>query len=56
MIWDYLFCDNESGEEFFVECETKEEAISIARDNFAAPKLICRYTPLEAEWYELDTY
>lgn len=56
MIWDYLFCDNESGEEFFVECETKEEAISIARYNFEDPELICRCTPFEADLRGLDTY
>lgn len=55
-LWDYLFEDEDSGEEFFVECVTKDEAIAIARDNFAAPKYICRYTQAEAEWYGLDTY
>lgn len=33
-IHDYLFVDNESGEEFFIECETLEEAWDICRREF----------------------
>ena len=55
-MFDYLFFDDETGEEFFVECDTKAEAVETAKMYFAAPKLRARFTPAEAEWYGLDTY
>lgn len=58
-MWDYLFIDNESGEQFFVECETEDEAWEIIDENFgdtATIELCGRYTVQEAEWIGLDTY
>ena len=55
-MWDYLFYDNETGEEFFVECDTEEEAIEVANKNFNSPKLKAIMTPKEAEWFGYDTY
>ena len=51
-MWDYLFIDNESGEEFFVECDTEDEAWNIIDENFgdsATIELEGRYTVQEAE-------
>lgn len=56
MLWDWYFVDNNTGEEFFVETETKEEAIKIAKQYFKSPRCSAKYTPSEAEWYGLDTY
>lgn len=60
---DYLFEvvgeeSNLCGEQFFVECDTFEEACRIAMDNFDDEELhyIGKYTPEEAEWLGLDTY
>lgn len=57
-MWDYWFVDNESGEEFFVECATEEEAWEIAIENFdgADLELVQVITPVEAEMWGLDTY
>lgn len=55
-MWDYLFYDDETGEEFFVECDTKEEAIETAKSLFDTPIYKAKFTPEEAEWYGLDTY
>ncbi len=58
-MWDYLFIDNESGEQFFVECDTEDEAWEILDENFgdtATIELCDRYTPAEAEWLGFDTY
>ena len=55
-MWDYLFYDDETGEEFFVECDTKEEAIKTAKSLFKKPSYKTKFTPNEAEWYGLDTY
>ena len=58
-MWDFLFIDNESGEEFFVECDTLEEAWGILDENFGDVSTIeyeDRYTVEEAEWLGLDTY
>ncbi len=55
-VWDFLFEDEETGEEFFVECETIIEAREIAEQNFERPRYCGKYTPEEAEWWGLDTY
>lgn len=58
-MWDYLFVDNESGEEFFVECDSLAEAWVIVRENFgedADVEYITDYSVEEAEILGLDTY
>ena len=55
-LWDYLFEDDETGEVFFVECETLEEAKRVARDNFDTPKYLGKYTVDEAEDLGYDTF
>ena len=56
MIYDYLFYDTETGEEFFVECETKEEAITTARTYFERPFLRGIFSPEDADILGYDTY
>lgn len=56
---DYLFIDNESGEQFFVECESFEEAQEILADNdFAWEEVdfLGEYEVWEAEILGYDTY
>lgn len=58
-MWDFLFIDNESGEQFFVECDTKGEAWEIIDENFgdtATIEYLGRYKPYEAEVLGYDTY
>ena len=58
-MWDYLFIDNESGEEFFVECDSLGEAWEIAIENFgedADLAYIDQFDPEEAEILGFDTY
>lgn len=55
-IYDYLFEDVETGEEFFVECETKEEAITTARTYFERPFLRGIFSPEDADILGYDTY
>lgn len=54
--WDFLFYDEETGEEFFVECETLKEAKRTAKMYFAEPKYIDKYSETEAEILGYDTY
>lgn len=56
MIYDYLFKDVETGEEFFVECDTKEEATTTAKMYFKEPRLLMICTPEEADILGYDTY
>jgi len=56
MIYDYLFQDMETGEEFFVECETKEEAITTATTYFKEPILNGIFSPEDADILGYDTY
>ena len=56
MIYDYLFYDAETGEEFFVECETKEEAITTAKTYFERPFLRGIFSPEDADILGYDTY
>ena len=55
-MYDYLFKDMETGEEFFVECNTKEMAIHTARQYFEEPRLIMVCTPEDADILGYDTY
>lgn len=52
----YLFNDNETGEDFFVNTNTKDEAIRIANIYFPEPLLIDILTEEESEWYPYDVY
>ena len=59
MDYDFLFRDEETGEEFFVECATKDEAWAIVEDNFGSTenfRYCGRYSVEEAEMWGLDTY
>ncbi len=57
---DYLFIDNESGEQFFVECESLTEAWEIARDNWGEEtddlEYLGEYSVEEAEILGYDTF
>ena len=57
-MWDILFEDRETGEEFFVECKSAREAWQIAWENFGEGNVEFkgRYTVEEAEAWGLDTY
>ena len=56
MVKDFWFVDHEAEEEFFVECETKEEAFEIAREYFNDPHLVDIVSVEFAEMVGLDTY
>ena len=53
---NFLFRDEETGEEFFVQEDTLEKAKEIASDIFAEPTFISILSDVEAEWAGLDTY
>lgn len=57
---DFLFEDQETGEQFFVEVENRfgarDKAWDIAFDNFEDPELIGIYSPEDAELLGYDTY
>jgi hypothetical protein len=53
---DYLFYDEDTGEEFIVETENKEKAYMIAYTYFKEPKFIDEISDFEAEMLGLDTY
>lgn len=58
-MYDFLFIDNVTGEEFFVECDTLNEAWGIVCDNFGPENeadFLGRYSPEEAEILGYDTY
>lgn len=57
-MWDFLFEDRETGEEFFVECDSKREAFQIAWENFGEDNVEYkgRYSVEDAEMMGLDTY
>lgn len=58
-MWDFLFIDNESGEQFFVECDSEAEAWEIIEENFGntvAIELCDIYTRAEADILGFDTY
>ena len=54
MTWEFM--DLESGEDFFVEAKTKEEAIATAKQYFDEPKCYGTVTDFEAEMLGYDTY
>ena len=57
MLLDYLFCDEETGEAFFVETDAgKDEAIAMAKQYFDNPRLMDIYDPEYAEELGYDTY
>lgn len=53
---NFLFRDEETGEEFFVQEDTLEKAKEIANDIFSEPTFISIFSDVEAEWAGLDTY
>ena len=58
-MWDFWFFNNESGEEFFVECTTEDEAWEIVEENDLNDgnlKIVQVITPAEAEIIGLDTF
>lgn len=56
MIYDYLFKDMETGEDFFVETDSKEEALRVANTYFEEPRLLMICTPEDADILGYDTY
>jgi len=50
------FEDKVTGEPFFVESNTKEEAIQIAKNYFEKPKCYGEVSEYEAEMMGYDTY
>ena len=58
-MFDFLFMDNDSGEQFFVECRTLDEAWAIIYGNFdddADIEFLGEYSVKEAEILGYDTY
>lgn len=53
---DYLFKDMETGEEFFVETDSKEKAIETAKIYFEEPRYLMQLYPEEADILGYDTY
>ena len=53
---NYLFYDRETGEEFFVQRDTKAEATEIAELYFTHPILQGCYSDDEADILGYDTY
>ena len=53
---DYLFFDEETGENFFVETNSLAKAVEIAREYFDEPTFVEIYTVAEAEILGFDTY
>ena len=59
-MWDYWFFDNETGNEFFVECATEEEAWDILTNewegNLDNLEIVSVIPPEEAEILGFDTF
>lgn len=54
MTWE---CDDlATGEDYFVEAATKEEAMAIAKEYFEQPRVFGTVTEFEAEVMGYDTY
>ena len=53
---NYLFYDEETGEEFFVQRDTKAEAVEIAKMYFTKPLLQDCLSDEEADILGYDTY
>ena len=56
MMFTWLFEDKTSGEEFFVEAETREKAKEIAKGYFSKPKCYGAVPEEYAEAAGYDTY
>ena len=52
----YLFIDFDTGEEFIVGADNREEALATAREYFAEPVFQCELSDIEAEVSGLDEY
>lgn len=55
-MYNFLFRDEETGEEFFVQEDSLERAMKIASDIFSEPIFLSIFSDVEAEWTGLDTY
>lgn len=55
-MYNFLFRDKETGEEFFVRTETLDKAKETAKDLFVKPIFLDIFSDVEAEWAGLDTY
>lgn len=59
-MWDFWFFDNETGNEFFVECATEEEAWDILANEWEGDldnlEIVNVITPEEADRVGLDTF
>ena len=54
---NYLFVDDESGEEFFVQADCITDAKATAIENFGEDvRYLGRFSDAEAEWMGYDTY
>lgn len=53
---NFYFVDNETGEDFIVEADTKHDAIHIAHVYFEEPQLLREISDYEAEMIGVDTY
>lgn len=52
----FIFCDNETGEEFIVGAESLEKAWQIAKEYFFEPEFCSECSDMEAEMSGLDEY
>lgn len=55
-MFDYLFKDRETGEEFLVEAESYTEAVKIVRQYFNDYTFLEKLSVEEGEMLGLDTY
>ena len=55
-MFNFLFTDLETSEEFIVQAETRTEAIESAKMYFKAPKLFGRVSDEQAERMGVDIY
>ena len=55
-MFNFLFTDLETSEEFIVQAETRAEAIECAEIYFKAPKLFGRVSDEQAERMGIDIY
>ena len=52
----YLFVDFDTGEDFIVGADNREEALATAREYFTEPVFQCELSDIEAEISGLDEY
>lgn len=55
-MYNYLFWDEATGEEFLVYAQNKNQAIEIANEYFEEPQFDSEVTDFDAEMMGLDTY